>query len=595
MNITEYRNDAADTKVICGKLSLKDGYTVANADEYGYYFLGTNSCYPVTDLIHPEDAQVFQEALEKLDDGMQCIIVRMKDAELRYIWLYMTIEYNGRVLDGFRSIDICFNNIMAMPDKYDMYVHNVKKYRSFLGLSSQVFYEYEYDTDVLKIYHYRASKNVMLYTEKLSKLEKKIAQDENIEKKDKSSFDSFITSIHNGVDEFSVMLNGAVFDTEALSSGYEVKGGTIYDEDGRYFSIGVMKTTSRAKKEEAYYLTEAARDSGTGLLNKRAISEYTMERLNEGDKSLYFAIMDIDDFKKVNDTYGHMFGDQVLLKVSEIIRSVISHRGAVGRFGGDEFFILFEGINEETELRRILKVMTRHIQWAYNGIMEDFTVTTSIGISKFPEDGKEYDVLFKKADKSLYIAKAKGKNRYIIYDEQKHGKIDSAENGDRILGLRSVLSNEKKIAMVSGLILKLHEQGTDAFDEAFAKIQSYFDVDGIAIYEGKDWTRTRSVGKYIGAIENFPMEESYAALFDENGVYAENNTKALKAHCVKVAEAFEKQETSGFVQVRVDNDNGDGVLMSFDIFNRTHKRSELDKNYITIIGRLICEIVLNKK
>lgn len=593
MNITEYRNNATDTKAVCGKLSLKENYTVANADEYGYYFLGTNSCYPVTELVHPEDSEVFNEALEKLDEGMQCIIVRFKDFESKYIWMYMTIEYNGRILDGFKSIDIRFNNIVQMPDKYTQYVHNVEKYRSFLGLSSQVFYEYEYSTDIIKIYRYRSSKSIMLHTEKLSDIEKRVISNDAFERKDKSAFESFVTFIRNGVDEFSATINGALFGSEALTSGYEIKGGTIYDEDGRYLSIGVMKTTARAKKEEAYYLTEAARDSGTGLLNKRAISEYTMERLNEGNKSLYFAIMDIDDFKKVNDTYGHMFGDQVLLKVSEIIRSVIAHRGAVGRFGGDEFFILFEGIDEEAELRRILKIITRHIQWAYNGVMDDFMVTTSIGISKFPEDGREYDVLFKKADKSLYIAKAKGKNRYIIYNEEKHGKIDSAENGDRILGLQSVLSNEKKIAMVSGLILKLHEHGLDIVDEAFAKIQSYFDVDGIAIYKGNNWERVYSAGKYIEPIKNFPMEKSYAALFDENGVYAENNTKVLRVHCAKVADAIDKQETSGFVQVKLDNKDGVCALISFDIFNRSFKRSETDKSYLTILGRLICELVID--
>lgn len=595
MNITGYRNDSIATKVYYGKISLKDGYTVANADEYGYYFLGTNSCYPITELVHPDDKASLLEAFDRLHESMQCLIIRMRDASDKYIWLYMTLQYNGRILEGFESIDIRFNNIMQMQDKFEMYVRDVDKYRHFLGLSSQVFYEYEYKTDTLMIYRYRGTKNVMLFKDLLSNVEKRVDADESIEPKDKSGFETFLTCIRNGVDEFNVKLSGAVFNEETLASGYDIKGGTIYGEDGRYLSVGVMKSTSRAKKEEAYYLTEAARDAGTGLLNKRAISEYTMDRLNEGNTSLYFAIMDIDDFKRVNDTYGHMFGDQVLSKVSEIIRSVVGQRGAVGRFGGDEFFILFEGIEDEADLRRILRIINKHIQWAYNGVIDNFTVTTSIGISKFPEDGTAYDVLFKKADKSLYIAKAKGKNRYIIYNEEKHGKIDVNDNGDRILGINSVLSNEKKLAMVSGLILKLHEQGLSALDEALAKIQAYFDVDGIAIYKGSDWQRVYSVGKYIGAIEKFPMEDSYVSKFDENGVYSENNVKCLKGQCQEVADAFEHQETTGCVQVMLKNESGNGVMMSFDIFNRTHKRSDTDKSYLTIIGRLICELMLDKE
>lgn len=111
----------------------------------------------------------------------------------------------------------------------------------------------------------------------------------------------------------------------------------------------------------------------------------------EERKSYYLTIIDVDDFKTINDTYGHMFGDEVLSRVSEIIRSDLNARGVAGRFGGDEFMILFENVKSEQELRLILKTITKNIQWAF-------------------------------ADKALYIAKAKGKNRYIIYDGRKHGK-----------------------------------------------------------------------------------------------------------------------------------------------------------------------------
>lgn len=593
MNITTYKDNTDGKKLYYGKISLKKEYMVANADEYGYYFLGSNSAYTIINIVHPDDKDTLIDAFERLHEGIQYLIIRMRNAEDRYVWLYMSCQLNGRVLDGFESIDIRFNDIMQLQDKYDQYVHDVDKYRHLLGLSSQVFYEYEYKTDVLKIYRYRGTRNVMLFSDKLNDISARISNSD-IAAEDKNGFDMFVDCIRKGADEFSLKLNGVIFDTEALKSGYDVKGGTIYNEDVRYLSVGVMKSTSRAKKEEAYYLTEAARDSGTGLLNKRAISEYTMERINEGNKSLYLAIMDIDDFKKVNDTYGHMFGDRVLSKVSEIIRSVVGQRGAVGRFGGDEFFILFEGLEGEADLRRILRIINKHIQWAYNGIIKDFTVTTSIGISKFPDDGTAYDELFKKADKSLYIAKAKGKNRYIIYDEEKHGQVDTSGDGERLLGLGSVLSNEKKLSMVSEIILKLHEQGIKALDESLSKIQEYFDIDGIAIYKGSDWKRVHSIGKYIGAIEKFPLRnDSYDTNFDENGVFCENNINSLKGRYNDAYEALSGQETTGIVQIKLEDGESGGVMISFDIFNRSHKRSDADKNYLTIVGKLICELMLN--
>lgn len=593
MDITGYRNNS-DGKSHFGELSLKKGYIVANGDENAYYLLGANSGYAFPELIHPEDQPSFFSAYEKLDDGEQDLIVRFRNADDKYVWLYITMKIGKRIIDGTESVDISFYDIMTIQGKFRHYMQNMNKYRRFLGLSNQVFYEYDYKNDELMVYRYNNAKNVMLFREKFADVEHRVESGDT-EHSDKAAFETFAECIRNGVDGFNLKLNGSIFGVPELESVFEVNGGTIYSDDGKSLSVGVMKSTSRSHDDKAYYLTEAARDSGTGLLNKRAISEYTIERINAGgDKAMYLAIMDVDDFKRINDTYGHMFGDQVLSKVSEIIRSVVGQRGKVGRFGGDEFFVLFENILDEAELRRILKVITKHILWAYSGVIKDFAVTTSIGISKYPDDGTAYDELFKKADKSLYIAKAKGKNRYIIYDESKHGKLDASEESDRPLGISAVLSNEKKISMISELVLKLHSDGLAVLDEALAKLQEYFDVDGIAIYKGSSWKRVYSVGKYIGAIDNFPMYDGdYKSNFDESGVYSENNTRHINTHYPMVYSALEKQETTAFVQVWLDDGNYGGVMISFDVFNRSSKRSESDRNYMTIAGRLICELVMN--
>lgn len=593
MDITGYRNNS-DGKSHFGELSLKKGYIVANGDENAYYLLGANSGYAFPELIHPEDQPSFFSAYEKLDDGEQDLIVRFRNADDKYVWLYITMKIGKRIIDGTESVDISFYDIMTIQGKFRHYMQNMNKYRRFLGLSNQVFYEYDYKNDELMVYRYNNAKNVMLFREKFADVEHRVESGDT-EHSDKAAFETFAECIRNGVDGFNLKLNGSIFGVPELESGFEVNGGTIYSDDGKSLSVGVMKSTSRSHDDKAYYLTEAARDSGTGLLNKRAISEYTIERINAGgDKAMYLAIMDVDDFKRINDTYGHMFGDQVLSKVSEIIRSVVGQRGKVGRFGGDEFFVLFENILDEAELRRILKVITKHILWAYSGVIKDFAVTTSIGISKYPDDGTAYDELFKKADKSLYIAKAKGKNRYIIYDESKHGKLDASEESDRPLGISAVLSNEKKISMISELVLKLHSDGLAVLDEALAKLQEYFDVDGIAIYKGSSWKRVYSVGKYIGAIDNFPMYDGdYKSNFDESGVYSENNMRHINTHYPMVYSALEKQETTAFVQVWLDDGNYGGVMISFDVFNRSSKRCESDRNYMTIAGRLICELVMN--
>lgn len=132
----------------------KKGYIFADGDESFYRFIGKNSIYPMLELIHPDDVEEFQETVGKLSFGEQCILVRMKCYDNSYQCLYMTMRLNGREYDDFQSFTFEFCDIMEIKEKYAVYLQLVKKYRAFMSLSLQLFFEYTFDTDELNIYHY---------------------------------------------------------------------------------------------------------------------------------------------------------------------------------------------------------------------------------------------------------------------------------------------------------------------------------------------------------------------------------------------------------------------------------------------------------
>lgn len=596
MNITNDRQKKDDIPVYCGTLSLKEGYAIANGDEYAYIFLGENSVYAFTDLAHPDDKQEILDALMHVDEGEQCLIARIKAYNGEYRWLYLAMSDNGIRINDTNSVDIKFTDIMMIRTNYDKYVNDIKKYRGFLGMTGCIYYEYEYSSRMLQIYSYDNTKSKPILNENIDELLKNVRNNPAATGRDKVEFDAFVKIINNGADRVIQHLNGELFKVAQLESEYEVRGCTMYKNDSRYKSIGVMRSVEKSDRQQSYYETEAAIDPGTGLLNKRGISEYTHERLADGRSDLYLAIMDIDDFKNVNDTFGHLVGDQVLSKVSGIVRSAIGARGTVGRFGGDEFFILFEGVESEIELRRILKVIAKHILWAYPENSNGPKVTVSVGVSKYPDDGDDYDILFRKADKALYIAKEKGKNRFVIYNEAKHGAIDIDNDTEIVAGNNSVFSNEKKIAVCNQLLEELYVSGAQNIEGILRQIQQYYIADGIAIYSGENMERVYSVGEYVNPISKYPLysDKNYRELFDSNGVLCENKTKALDNRCPAVAKRLQKQETTAVLQVLYETDE-DRIMISFDIFNRLHKRSEADKNFLSIIGRMICYTMIKNK
>ncbi|MGB5823767.1 MAG: sensor domain-containing diguanylate cyclase, partial [Proteocatella sp.] len=130
-------------------------------------------------------------------------------------------------------------------------------------------------------------------------------------------------------------------------------------------------------------------------------------------------MIDIDDFKKVNDNYGHTVGDIVLKKVAEIIKYSVRSHDHVGRYGGEEFIVLMNEVDAEIYLdvaERIRKNVAEHSNTAISP-GEETTVTVSIGLSCMNIDKKEISQLIEESDKALYKAKAGGKNRVIVYED----------------------------------------------------------------------------------------------------------------------------------------------------------------------------------
>ena len=157
---------------------------------------------------------------------------------------------------------------------------------------------------------------------------------------------------------------------------------------------------------------QASHDILTGLLNHTYAKEQIQTKINCNPNGAYIlAIIDIDQFKAVNDSYGHMFGDQVLKHMAEKLRQNTCHEDIIARVGGDEFLLFLEcKTDAEQVVSRIFNAITEH----YKGVL----LSISIGISRTNMvGGDEYDKLFHAADQALYAAKRAGRRQYRFYDD----------------------------------------------------------------------------------------------------------------------------------------------------------------------------------
>lgn len=592
LNISEYKYEANEQSVYYGRVLLKNGFKFADGDEYFYEFVGDKSCYSLIELLHPDDVEEFMKMTQKLKEGTQYALLRMRCFDDSYRYLYAIFSYNGRVFEDFESIEMDFCDFMSLRDRCVQYRELLQKYRQFMSMSSCLYFEYIYNKNELLIYRYKIRRSIPILRVDIDDLWDSIENDDKLSYKVKEDYKLFYDNLKNKTQKYEQQID---VDVNGTQTRYMIKGTLLVTEDGKYMSVGTLKALEEIQKTQSYYLSENALDPGTGLINKRAIYEFAVEKIQEHSatkEGMYLAIMDIDDFKKFNDLYGHLYGDQVLAKVAENVRNVIGSRGLSGRYGGDEFVIVLDNISDEKSLRRVIKTICKHLEWEFSGNDDTSPVTTSWGIAKYPDDGESFEELFTRADKSLYIAKRKGKNRYIIYDEKKHGNVETGTEQKKINVQNIVIGEEQKANAVSELVLRLSQDGVKVLPDTMKQVMQYFDIDGIAIFTGKEMKRTLSEGDYENPIQQLTCmnDNAYIKLFDDRGIYMESTINRLDNTYRAAFELYEKQGNGKFIQFAAFENGKVNAVVEFDFFHRSPKFGISDQNLIVIIGRLMAQI-----
>lgn len=183
--------------------------------------------------------------------------------------------------------------------------------------------------------------------------------------------------------------------------------------------ISVLNRTLYDKQNQEL-VSKAETDLLTGLLNKMATQKHIQEYL-EGDGKNHMSmlfVVDIDNFKKINDTMGHAFGDQVLSSLGVRLRNEFRVSDIVGRIGGDEFIVFLKDIKDDSIRRKEAKKLLNFFQNFQTGEYVKYSTTASIGVAMFPQDGYDFEELYKAADKGVYRAKQRGKNQLSFYNEE---------------------------------------------------------------------------------------------------------------------------------------------------------------------------------
>ena len=366
--------------------------------------------------VHPDDLCGLQKLLREriIRNEMAHTECRIRLADGKYIWLAL----NASKIDeqnGFPLMLCVFMDITNLKSAQQALEIEKERYRIVASFSKDRLFEFDLASDSL--YYFNSGSRTSQSEYYFPSFRETMVGRNAVYPEDLPVFHQLCDHMENGISEFTFELRCSL-----LTDQYcwmRVQGKTICNELGVPVKvIGSLSNIDAQKREIEGLIEKAQFDTLTGLYN-RGTAETLLGQIiaQEPNHQHAFIIADLDRFKDINDTLGHMTGDSVLTEVSGQLRKIMRDTDIVGRLGGDEFLIFLKSIGTVGAIRRKAQEICDIFRGTKIG-NNSRPISGSVGIALYPHDGSNFDELFAKADAALYGAKRRGKDCYMFYSSE---------------------------------------------------------------------------------------------------------------------------------------------------------------------------------
>ena len=283
-------------------------------------------------------------------------------------------------------------------------------------------------------------------------------------------------------------------------------------------------------------------DSLTGVISRQYILDFA-RKLVASKKPFAMCMMDLDNFKYINDSYGHTAGDICLKTIAENLQRCVGENGLVGRFGGDEFIIIYLKSNKYDDVHDFFQFLYGPDGAVRRSIYIENVrvfVTATVGSASFPLDATDYNDLFMKMDKALYRGKSKGRNCYIVYVHEKHKDIVVNERGTN-----SLLNKVKEIKRLIT---------TSPKDEIIFKtidnLYRTLHTAQVFYIDNKDCVKSAKtlMEYYYGYNVSFILDK----MVGDSEIFSSSNPQDIKERFPLTVQYMDENKVHAFVVARVD-------------------------------------------
>ncbi len=440
---------------------------------------------------------------------------------------------------------------------------------AILELYNDYYFEYNVSAGQMRIYTVNKHEKEFL-SMTLEEFEQRVYRLDN--GKNTLEVEKLMTALRSGSHRFELLVPGNLLNEEdaslTLLKGICCYRQAEYTYASGYIHLGNERSDNIKKELEHDFLT--------GVLAKAEITNLAISTINvKKIKDITIAIIDIDYFKAVNDVYGHKQGDIVLKKVANIIEYEVGDSGVVGRIGGDEFMVIFYNAYDMENMRERLRSIKNKVSSTFarkeNG--EGFGITLSLGCAAYPKDADNYEDIFTLADFALYRAKERGRNRYVIYDAEKHGSlavIKGVKTTSNVVVRRSNMSPEE---LVCSMMDTLYTGAEYPLSSLLNDIVANFEIQRVVVYIGRPHRIVGMSGakilprNVIEATQDYPGDDFLQGKYDHKNTLVVDNTTFLEASHPDLYDKLCRQSILSLIQIKFKDKNGTDAVLSLEAVN----------------------------
>lgn len=571
--------------------SNKEFYELAGFSKEEFEKNGGNSfLFP----IHKED---LDEVVSKLKEN--------ENADEKFTIKYRIVKKDGSI--AWMLANIVCDNIAQMKRGLYCVIIDItsecyaqarlsfekERYRMISEISRNINFEYDIDTDILC---FERTDNFITTPKILCNFKERLYKPGIVHEDDSIVFDEIFDEIINKKKDYLVK-EARIYDENKKPSWYSITLKRYYSKELSCDKIiGSLVDIDKQKREKETLILNASLDPLTKLLNKQSTQQKILEYLESSENGSPGAliVIDIDNFKTINDTLGHLFGDAIIKEIALRLRVLFRSTDIIGRIGGDEFVVFMKDVYSNEIIFEKAKLLCERIEASYEN--ESIGISASVGIAITSQKMNNFKELFKAADTALYFAKSQGKNQYRMYNDTILRQNFKVEERCLDSNFSSSVSYNDTCIKIFELLCQSSELENDIKD-ALGIMLKFFDAGRVYIMEINSTCKclyqkcSKNTGSGAKIVEEmFTLEkDKMLASFNMDGIFYCDDF--LKADNVW-KETLEQANAESSLQYMISYKDNKKIIFCIDDCRskRLWKKTEIDA--LIIMSKIINEFLM---